>query len=75
MTLEEMRAEVAEVLEVEPGEVVAGENIMDLGLDSIRLMVLAERWSERTGRTVEFAVLAEVPELESWWRYLNEMVE
>lgn len=61
-----MRADIAEVLQEEPAAIVAGENLLDLGMDSIRIMTLAERWS-RPGARVEFVDLIEVTELTYWW--------
>ena len=66
LTLDQMRADIADVLQESPEVVVAGENLLDLGLDSIRIMALAERWS-RPGVRVEFADLAERIELAAWW--------
>ena len=66
LTLEQMRADIADVLEEDPALIAAGENLVDLGLDSIRIMTLAERWSQ-PGARVEFGELAEYPELGRWW--------
>lgn len=65
-TLDRMRADIAAVLRESPDAVVAGENLVDLGLDSIRIMTLAERWSGPSVR-VEFEDLAEMPELNHWF--------
>jgi bifunctional isochorismate lyase/aryl carrier protein len=45
LTLEQMRADIAALLADEGSTVAAGDNLADLGLDSIRIMTLAERWS------------------------------
>ena len=65
LTLEQMRADVAEILGVEAEMVVDGENLVDIGLDSIRIMALAERWSTADAR-INFDDLAEYPEIVSW---------
>ena len=70
---ETMRADVAEVLRVDETEVVEGINLMDLGLDSIRIMVLAQRWSDATGELVHVAPLAERPELGAWWTHVSKL--
>lgn len=66
LTLDQMRADIAEVLQEDPETIMAGENLVDFGLDSIRIMTLAERWS-RPGARVELVDLIEVTELTHWW--------
>lgn len=66
LTLERMRREVAEILYLEPEEVGDEDDLLDLGLDSVRLMSLAARWNE-AGARVSFAELAEHPVLRRWW--------
>jgi bifunctional isochorismate lyase/aryl carrier protein len=66
LTLDQMRADIAEVLEESPDAIAPGENLVDLGLDSIRIMTLAERWS-RPGARVEFVDLIEITELHHWF--------
>lgn len=70
LTLEQMRADIAEVLQEPADAIVAGENLLDLGLDSLRIMALAARWS-RPDTPVEFADLAELTELASWWAVVS----
>ncbi|MEU9040420.1 phosphopantetheine-binding protein [Kitasatospora sp. NPDC048343] len=42
--VERIRAEVADLLGEDPADIPLDENLVDWGLDSIRLMTLAERW-------------------------------
>ncbi|HEV2780404.1 MAG TPA: phosphopantetheine-binding protein [Actinophytocola sp.] len=58
-----MRADVAEVLHLD--EVPADQNLFEIGLDSIRLMTLLERW-RAVGAEVTFLELAERPTLDGW---------
>lgn len=74
-TLETIRSDIASALDADPASIEEGVNLMDLGLDSIRIMDLARRWSDATGWTVEFGVLAEEPELGAWWRYVEDRLE
>ena len=46
------------------------DNLVDWGLDSIRLMLLRQRWIDR-GADVPFAQLAERPQLTHWWSLLQ----
>ena len=73
LDLETMRADVADVLRVDVEQITDGVNLMDLGLDSIRVMVLAQRWTEAVGTLVHVAPLAERPELAAWWRHVSSL--
>lgn len=66
LSLERMRRDVAEILHVDPSEVLDDDDLMELGLDSIRLMSLTVRWAN-AGAHLSFADLAERPELGRWW--------
>ncbi|WP_374405805.1 phosphopantetheine-binding protein [Pelagerythrobacter sp.] len=57
-----LRADVAEILEIAPGDLDADANLMDAGLDSIRAMNLASLWEER-GLPLDFADLGEAQTL------------
>ncbi|MFI2606623.1 phosphopantetheine-binding protein [Kitasatospora sp. NPDC018619] len=69
-TVERIRAEVADLLGEDPAEIPLDENLVDWGLDSIRLMALAARWQEE-GAEVAFVQLAERPAIEAWARLLG----
>jgi len=63
--LARLRADVAALLD-EPAEALdAYDNLLDRGLDSIRLMTLVERW-RRAGAEISFVDLAERPTLAEW---------
>lgn len=66
MTVDELRAEVAEVLGCPVDEVPADADLLDLGLDSVRIMSLVERWRRAGATGLEFADLAEDPRIERW---------
>ena len=65
-TADRVRADVADLLGVEPAEVGADADLLDLGLDSMRIMSLVERWRAAGATGLEFADLAEEPRLERW---------
>jgi aryl carrier-like protein len=71
LTLERMRADIAAMINEDPGEVGDSDNLIDLGLDSIRAMALAAKWRE-AGADVQFAELAERPELGYWWDLISK---
>lgn len=66
VTLERMRADIAAMLHEEPEAVGDDDNLMDLGVDSMRAMNLVAKWNE-AGAGVEFAELAEYVTLAGWW--------
>ncbi|WP_166243335.1 isochorismatase family protein [Paenibacillus turpanensis] len=66
----EIRRQVAELLGVESKVIADEDNLMDLGLDSVRMMSLVEKW-RREGAEVTFVELAEEPTLSRWWKLLS----
>ncbi|WP_432253563.1 phosphopantetheine-binding protein [Streptomyces sp. HNM1019] len=71
LTLERIRDEVADCLGEDPADIPVDENLVDYGLDSVRIMTLLERWRRDHGATVSFVDLAEEPAVESWARILG----
>lgn len=70
LTLESMRADIAAMLHEPPEAVADDDNLIELGLDSIRAMALVQRWIA-AGARVEFAEFAEKPELGYWWSLVS----
>ena len=70
LTLEDVRAQVAELLYEDPAELTDDEDLLDWGLDSVRIMSLVEKW-RKLGVQVTFADLAERPTLADWWAVLE----
>lgn len=68
-SLSALQAEVAALLQMPASDLLADENLIYAGLDSIRLMSLLERW-RRAGATTTFVELAERPTLSDWWNLL-----
>ncbi|MGF6416661.1 aryl carrier-like protein [Stenotrophomonas sp. AN71] len=66
LDLERMRADVARVLECAPEEIGDDDNLMDLDLDSMRMLGLVLAWGN-TGLPLEFSQLAEHTTLRQWW--------
>ncbi|MET8699409.1 phosphopantetheine-binding protein [Kitasatospora sp. NPDC004723] len=69
-TVERIRAEVADLLGEDPADIPLDENLADWGLDSVRLMALAERWRAE-GVEVAFLQLAERPAVAAWAELLG----
>ncbi|MFD7619383.1 phosphopantetheine-binding protein [Streptomyces sp. NPDC059802] len=68
---ERVRADVAELLDCDPAGIAPDENLVDLGLDSVRIMALVGRWRAAGAVTLEFPDLAEQPELAHWTTLLT----
>ncbi|MFD4898323.1 phosphopantetheine-binding protein [Streptomyces sp. NPDC058411] len=68
---ERIRADVAELIGCDPTEIEPEENLTDLGLDSVRTMVLIDRWRAAGAASLEYADLAEQPELAHWTELLT----
>lgn len=66
ISAERVRKDVADLLACDPSEIDPAEDLLDRGLDSVRLMALVERWREAGAADLEFPDLAEQPELGHW---------
>lgn len=73
LTLEKMRADIAAAIHDDPSEIGLDDNLMDLGLDSMRAMTLVLGWNE-TGLGLDFTVLAEHPTLAGWWGVVQKRI-
>lgn len=70
LTMERMREEIAAMLFLNPAEIADDDDLLLLGLDSIRLMTLAMRWND-AGARLTFADFAERPVLRHWWEIVS----
>lgn len=69
LTLDAVRAQLAERLYLEPGELSDDTDLFAEGLDSVTIVDLLEEW-RGSGAEVSFADLAERPTLRAWWDLL-----
>lgn len=69
-SLEALHGEIAQMLEMPASDFFPDDNLLDVGLDSIRLMSLVEQW-KRAGADLSFVQLAEEPTLNHWWSLLS----
>ncbi len=74
LTPQLVREQVAELLQESPADIAEHEDLIDRGLDSIRMMHLVERW-RRSGAEVTFVKLAESPTLAAWWKLLSSRAQ
>ncbi len=66
LTLETMRADFAALLHEDPSAIGNDDNLMDLGLDSMRALNLVLKWTQ-SGVPLEFSELAGNVTLAGWW--------
>ncbi|MFC7302950.1 phosphopantetheine-binding protein [Streptomyces monticola] len=66
LTIDQIRADVADVLGEDTADIPVDENLVDYGLDSVRIMSLLERWRRDHGVEATFVDLAEQPAVEAW---------
>ena len=72
LTLEQMREDIARLIDLEPEEVGDTDFLPDLGLDSLRLMQLVTAW-EQAGLKADFSVFAESATLGEWWSEISRL--
>ncbi|MEU9356700.1 phosphopantetheine-binding protein [Streptomyces sp. NPDC047973] len=66
LSYERILGDVAEILGCDTSEIGPEDNLYDLGLDSVRLMTLIERWRSAGAHQLELPDLAERPEIAYW---------
>ncbi len=71
MTLMSLRQDVANILQVTANEIDPDDNLIDWGLDSIRLMALVNEW-KRFNPELEFSDLAENVNLREWLKIITQ---
>ncbi|MGE8217849.1 Isochorismatase [compost metagenome] len=72
LDLARMRADVAGMLGEAPEAIGDDDNLIDLGLDSMRVLGLVLAWST-TGIALEFSHLAEHATLAGWWGVVQRL--
>ncbi len=71
LTTGKIQADVAELLGCDVAELKPETDLTDLGLDSMRIMGLVEQWRSEGAENLEFADLAEQPNLGHWTKLLT----
>ncbi len=70
-TLERMRADVARVIGEPPEEIGLDDNLMDWGLDSMRLLTLVIDWNQ-AGLSLDISELGQHTSLNGWWSLVQK---
>ncbi|MBL1074665.1 isochorismatase [Nocardia sp. 2] len=64
--------DVATALGVSPAELTDDTNLLDAGMDSVRIMSLVEKWRSAGYEHIDFPTLAADPVLSAWIEALAE---
>jgi aryl carrier-like protein len=71
ITIEQMRADVAAMIHEEPDAIGLEDDLIDLGLDSMRLLTLVLKWQEQ-GVDLDFVAFAERSTIAGWWAAIEQ---
>ena len=70
LTLDDMRADVARVLDIAPATLGDDDSLLDHGLDSMRAMDLVTAWEARVPG-LDYIDFFEVETLSDWWAIVD----
>lgn len=70
LTLERMHADVARMLREDPADIGLDDNLMDWGLDSMRLLNLVLAWNE-AGLQLDLSEIGTETTLNGWWKLVQ----
>ena len=71
LTLERMRTDVARMLREDPADIGLDDNLMDWGLDSMRLLNLVLTWNE-AGLQLDLSEIGAETTLNGWWKLVQQ---
>ncbi|MEC7761590.1 MAG: phosphopantetheine-binding protein [Pseudomonadota bacterium] len=72
LTKDQMRADIAAMIKLSPGDVRDDDDLRDLGLDSMQTMDLASAWEPQVP-ALDFVELFDGQTLADWWDVVTRM--
>lgn len=69
-SVESVKKAVASLLNESAEEIDENENLIDRGLDSVRIMALVEMWRLKVP-SINFMQLVKEPTITAWWKLLS----
>lgn len=73
VTREQAIQDVADTLYIEPSQLDVSADLLDQGMDSVRIMGLVERWRSAGVTDIDFIALAQDQRLEQWLEKLASL--
>lgn len=70
-SIDALRQQIIPLLDEDSEGIGNDENLIDYGLDSVRIMELATRW-RKIREDIDFIALAKSPTIDSWWALLSD---
>jgi bifunctional isochorismate lyase/aryl carrier protein len=67
---EQLRSQILPLLDEDSDELDNDDNLIDYGLDSVRMMALATGW-RKIRADIDFVALAKTPTINGWWALLS----
>ncbi|VXC91185.1 isochorismatase [Enterobacterales bacterium 8AC] len=71
ISIDALRQQIIPLLDEDSEDIGNDENLIDYGLDSVRIMELATRW-RKIREDIDFIALAKSPTIDSWWALLSQ---
>lgn len=71
ISIDALRQQIIPLLDEDSEDLGNDENLIDYGLDSVRIMELATRW-RKIREDIDFIALAKSPTIDSWWALLSQ---
>lgn len=71
ISIDALRQQIIPLLDEDSEDIGNDENLIDYGLDSVRIMELATRW-RKIREDIDFIALAKSPTIDSWWSLLSK---
>ncbi|SJL85125.1 isochorismatase family protein [Vibrio palustris] len=69
----QLKSLIAQLIEIEENDIYNDDNLLDLGLDSVRAMMLLGRL-QNAGLNTSFAEFASAPSIDGWWQLIEPQI-